>query len=384
MQKIAIVTRQIIAGGIERALISMLEKMDSKKYDVTLFVMAEDGEFEKYIPQWVKIIPIYGSEKTIAEKVFKNVKRGSFIRAFKVGFYSVKAMKVKQGYEAEKCLAKILPKVDEEFDIAIAYHVPASFPVIYVSDHLKAKKKFAWVHSDVEIYRNELERYINYYENFDKIYCVSKYGMDKFNKQYPNLANKTEVFYNIINTEKIYNLANEFTAFEDEFKGMRILTVGRLTSEKGQDIIPKIIKRLKIDNLRVKWYLIGEGELREKLEVLIKEYGVEEELILLGTKTNPYPYFKECDIYVQPSRHEGYCLTLAEARLFNKPIVTTDFMAAKEQINNNKTGYIVEFNNLEITNAIKRLLYNDEICKEFPKALKRQNTQCVSIKSLNL
>ncbi|EOU1715355.1 glycosyltransferase [Clostridium perfringens] len=373
MKKIAIVTRRMVAGGIESALISMLEKINKNKYEVTLFVMAEGGEFIEYIPDWVKIVPIYGVEKSLARKVFNNVKRGRFLNAFKVGFYSIKSMKVNQGYESEKYLAKTLQKVDDEFDIAIAYHVPASFPVIYTSDFINAKQKFAWVHSDVEVYKKELERYIEYYDKFDKIYCVSKYAMNKFNNQYPHLKNKTRVFYNIINTKKIYNLANEFKAFEDNFTGIRILTVGRLTEQKGQDIIPNIIKQLKKDNLSFKWYLVGDGELGSNLKELIKKEDIEEELILLGTKTNPYPYFSKCDIYVQPSRHEGYCITLAEAKLFNKPIIATDFVGAREQIVNEKNGLIVEFDRNCIKNSIKRLINDEKLRAKFSKNLSNSN-----------
>lgn len=373
MKKIAIVTRRMVAGGIESALISMLEKINKDEYEVTLFVMADGGEFIEYIPDWVKIVPIYGVEKSIARKVFNNVKKGRFLNAFKVGFYSIKSMKANQGYESEKYLAKTLQKVDDEFDIAIAYHVPASFTVIYTSDFINAKQKFAWVHSDVEVYKKELERYIEYYDKFDKIYCVSRYGMDKFNNQYPHLKNKTGVFYNIINTKKIYNLSNEFKAFEDDFNGVRILTVGRLTEQKGQDVIPQIIKQLKKDKLLFKWYLVGDGELKLNLEELIKIENIEGELILLGTKTNPYPYFSECDIYVQPSRHEGYCITLAEAKLFNKPIIVTDFVGAREQIVNEENGLIVEFDNDCIKNSIKRLINDEKLREKFSQNLSNSN-----------
>lgn len=140
MKKIAIVTRQMIAGGIEKALISMLEVIPKEKYEVTLFVMAGGGEFEKFIPKWVNIKNLYGDEKTIIEKVINKMRKGKFIDAFRIGFYSLKSLRARPGYQQEKILAKILPKENEIFYLAIAYHVPASFPVVYVVEHLKAKK----------------------------------------------------------------------------------------------------------------------------------------------------------------------------------------------------------------------------------------------------
>ncbi|MDU2292159.1 MAG: glycosyltransferase [Clostridium celatum] len=376
MKKIAIVTRRIIAGGIEKALISMLETMDKNKVEVTLFVMAKGGEFEKFIPSWVKIKCLYGEEKTTKEKIINKIKKLEVIDALKFGIYSIKAFNSKVGYEQEKILSKILPKQMEEFDLAIAYHVPASFPVIYVSDYIKAKTKVAWIHSDVEIYKNELELYIGYYKNFDKIYCVSEYGRMKFNAQYPYLRDKTEVFYNIINTEKIKRLSEDKKSFEDNFDGIRILTVGRLTKEKGCDILPDIVANIINKGFNIRWYLLGDGEAREYLIKSILEKKIEDRLLLLGTKDNPYPFFKDCDIYVQPSRHEGYCITLGEAKRFNKPIITTNFVGALEQIDNNETGLIVNFNKQEIIDKIIRVIENRQL-----KLYMINNLKCIKYNS---
>ncbi|MEE0726489.1 glycosyltransferase [Clostridium saudiense] len=376
MKKIAIVTRRVIAGGIEKALISMLETMDENKVEVTLFVMAKGGEFEKFIPSWVKIKCLYGEEKTTKEKIINRIKKLKIIDALKVGVYSIKAFNSKSGYEQEKILSKILPKQMEEFDLAIAYHVPASFPVIYVSDYIKAKTKVAWIHSDVEIYKNELELYIDYYKNFDKIYCVSEYGMMKFNAQYPDLKDKTEVFYNIINTEEIKILSEDKKSFEDNFDGIRILTVGRLTKEKGCDILPDIVANIIDKGFNIRWYLLGDGEERGYLIKSILEKNLEDRLILLGTKDNPYPFFKDCDIYVQPSRHEGYCITLGEAKRFNKPIITTNFVGAIEQIDNNETGLIVNFNKQEIIDKIIRVIEDRQL-----KLYMINNLKCIKYNS---
>ena len=373
MKKIAIVTRKMITGGIEKALISMLEIMLKDKFDITLFVMARGGEFEEYIPKQVKIKCLYGEENSVKEKIIGKLKRADIIGAIKIPLYTALAIKAKKGYEQERYLSKILPKQTEKFDLAIAYHTPASFPVIYVSEHLNAKKKVAWIHSDVEVYKNELENYIDYYENFEKIYCVSKYGKDKFDNQYHKMKDKTDVIYNIINNEQIYNLADEYKAFEDNFDGIRILTVGRLTKQKGTDIIPKIIYTILENRFNIRWYVVGDGEERETIINEIKVLGLEERLILVGTKNNPYPYFKECDIYVQPSRHEGYCLTLAEAKRFNKPIVTTDFVGALEQIKNNETGLIVKFDECEIEKSVLKLIKDEKLRERLCSNLEKIN-----------
>ncbi|MEN8076858.1 glycosyltransferase [Clostridioides difficile] len=376
MKKIAIVTRRVIAGGIEKALISMLETMDKNKVEVTLFVMAKGGEFEKFIPSWVKIKCLYGEEKTTKEKLINKIKKLKLIEAIKIGVYSIKSFNSKVGFEQEQILSKILPRQMEEFDLAIAYHVPASFPVIYVANYLKAKRKVAWIHSDVEIYKKELEVYIDYYKNFDKIYCVSEYGRIKFNTQYPYLKDKTEVFYNIINTDEIKKLSHEGKSFEDKFDGIRILTVGRLTKEKGCDILPDIVTNISNKGFNIRWYVIGDGEEKEGLAKMIAENNLEDRLILLGSKDNPYPFLKDCDIYIQPSRHEGYCITLGEAKRFNKPIITTNFVGALEQIDNKETGLIVNFNKQEIIDKIIEIIKDKELRLYMVNNLKKFKYEC--------
>ncbi len=373
MKKIAIVTRKMIAGGIEKALISMLELIPEDEYEVTLFVMARGGEFEQFIPKHVKVKCIFGEESSTKEKIIMNLRNGEFIQISKILLYTILAFRAKKIYRQEEYFLKISPKENEVYDLAIAYHTPASLPVKYVANYLNAIEKIAWIHSDIEEYKEEMKLYIDYYKDFKKIFCVSKYGLEKFNKIYPNFSDKTKLFYNIINKNELIKLADEGESFNDNFSGFRILTVGRLTNQKGYDILPKIVSSLNKDGLDIKWYCIGEGELRELLEEKIIQYNLQQRLILLGTKTNPYPYFKDCDIYVQPSRHEGYCITLAEARVFNKPIVTTDFVGAREQIENNKTGSIVRFDIEDVYKAVKKLIHSKNIREQYIKNLQKDD-----------
>ena len=373
MKKIAIVTRRMIIGGIEKSLISLLEAIPENDYEVTVFLMGRDGELESEIPDWVKVKSIFGDESSTLKKIKNNIKYGNIRETLKLIYYTLKARNSKNVYKEELCYSKMLPILKEEYDLAIAYHTPSSFPVVYVMNNIKSKYKFAWIHSDVSVYKEELVPYKEFYYKYDKIYCVSKYGRDKFIGMYPELKDKTEVFYNIISKDKLENMAEQGSGFEDDFEGIRILTVGRLTDQKGQDIIPDIVKLCINDGLNIRWYCIGDGENKDILEEKIKDNKLESRIILLGNKLNPYPYFKECDIYVQPSRHEGYCITLAEARMFSKPIVTTDFVGAMEQIVDGETGLIVKFDKYEIYNAIKKLSIDNTLVNNIIHKLKNKN-----------
>ena len=374
MKSILFVTRRLIIGGIEKALISMLETLPADEFEITVLVMGYGGELEEDVPKHVKVDCLYGSEKTTIEKIVNNLKRKKIRTIFKIAYYTILARNTKSVFQQELYHTKMLPEIRKEFDLAIAYHVPSSLPVVYVINNIQAKLKVAWIHSDVSQYERQIKRYEKFYNKYDKIYCVSKNAKTEFIKIFPYLKSKTYVFYNIIHHKKLIemSLKKEADTFNDNFDGTRILTIGRLTFEKGYDIIPPILKKLKDEGMKIRWYWIGEGEKSKDFSKKIQDYGLENTLILLGARKNPYPYIKDCDIYVQPSRHEGYCITLAEARTFNKPIITTDFIGAKEQIVNGKTGIIVKFEIEEIYTQLKYILTNPQKLEE----LKRNLANC--------
>lgn len=132
-------------GGIEKALISMLEAMPKDEYEITVLVMGTGGELIHEVPIHVKVKCLYGNENTTIEKLRNCAKRGKFISLFKIGYYSVLAKKSRNVFDQEMYHSKMVPKLNTEYDIAIAYHVPASFPVVYVIDNINAKIKVAWI-----------------------------------------------------------------------------------------------------------------------------------------------------------------------------------------------------------------------------------------------
>lgn len=373
MKKIAIVTRRMVAGGIEKALLSMIENIPKDEYKITLFVMGKGGEFKKDVPEWVELKNIYGNENTTIEKIINNIKKFKIISTFKIIIYTILNRLTKSGYKKETYDLKMVPKQSVMYDIAIAYHVPASFPVRYVINNLNAHKKVAWIHSDVRRYEKELKPYEAFYNKYDKIFSVSKESMNNFLKMYPKLNGKVDVFYNIISKDKLHQLSNKGRGFTDNFKGIRILTIGRLVDEKGVEFIPAIVSRLVNRGYKFKWYCIGDGDLRKSLELEIAKYNIEDYLVILGMKENPYSYLKECDIYVQPSKYEGYCTTVTEAKCFYKPMVITNVNGSKEQIQNGYNGLIVEPNIDDIYKGVVSIIDDKNIQNKFIQNLKRSD-----------
>ena len=127
---------------------------------------------------------------------------------------------------------------------------------------------------------------------------------------------------------------------------MNLLSVGRFTAAKNYDNVPDIARRIIAGGAEdLKWYIIGFGGDEELIRSKIAEAGMEEHVILLGRRDNPYPYIKACDIYVQPSRYEGKSISVREAQILCKPVAVTAYPTAESQIRHGVDGVIVPLDN---------------------------------------
>ena len=363
MKKILFMCINMNIGGTEKALLTMLNEMDSSKYDITLLMLEEYGGFLNEIPKFVKVkyvneykeIKEFVKEppQLVAKKLMKNKK---YVRGFNILLSYTLAKATKDISYYYRYLLRNVNEIDEEYDLAVAYAGPMDFITYFVLNKIRAKKKAQWIHFDITKIGFNKEFAEKNYSKFDKIFVVSKEGKDKLIKLIPSLKKKTEVFFNVISCKLIKEMGNREFGFDDDFDGTRILTVGRLSSEKGQDLTIPVLDRLKKEGYKIRWYCIGDGPERKNYKEKISKLKLEEDYLLLGAKLNPYPFMKQCDIYMQPSKHEGYCITLGEARCFDNPIVTTNFTGANEQIINEENGLICDISEEGIYQSIKRLL----------------------------
>ena len=141
---------------------------------------------------------------------------------------------------------------------------------------------------------------------------------------------------------------------------IKILSIGRFTKAKNFDNVPDICAQIISMGILVKWYIIGYGNDRKLIERKIKEANMEDYVSLLGRKENPYPYIKNCDIYIQPSRYEGKAVAVKEAQILHKPVVITNFPTASSQLRNGIDGIIVPMDNSGCAKGIVDLLKNSE------------------------
>lgn len=368
MKRILFMCINMNIGGTEKALLTMLNEIGSSKYDITLLMLEEYGGFLNEIPSFVKVkyVKEYKNikplikepPKLLAKELIRNRK---YLKGLLILLnYSISKITNNTSYYY-KYISKNIRNIEEDYDLAVAYAGPMDFITYFVLNKIKAKKKVQWIHFDITKIGFNKKFAEKNYKKFDKIFVVSEEGKEKLINLIPALNNKVEAFFNIISCNLIENMSKNEKGFNDSFNGVRILTVGRLSKEKGQDLTINVLARLKNEGYNIKWYCIGDGPEKDNYKQIIKNLNIENDYILLGSKLNPYPFMKYCDIYVQPSRYEGYCITLGEARCFDNPIVTTNFTGANEQIKNEVTGLICDISEEGIYKSVKRLLDDKDL-----------------------
>ena len=364
-------------GGTEKALLTMFSEIDKEKYDVTLLMLEEFGGFLDDIPEWVNIkyVNYYSDIKSVLNKplhttALEQVKSGRIGEFIKYSYFYLLSKIKKDRIFLFKHILKNYPNLEQEYDLAVAYAGPMDFISYFVTNRIKSQKKVQWIHFDITKIGFNYSFARKIYSKFDKIFVVSEQAKDKVIENLPPLKDKVEVFYNIVSRNLIREMAEE-EGFIDRFDGIRILTVGRISQEKNQAMTIPILARLKSDGYNIRWYCIGDGgKYKEECERLIKSYNIEDSYLILGTKTNPYPYMKDCDIYVQPSLHEGYCITLAEAKCFDNPIIATNFTGAREQLIETGCGLVSNINENDLYIKIKEVLDNDKLREKIELNLK--------------
>lgn len=363
-KKVAIVFNRMTVGGAERALISLLNVFDTNRYDVTLFTFDHTGAFLDQVPSAIKIQYIHSID---LQHDLSNDIRHFRIRSIARGIYGRIMIRLhKDPYLKYTYSVCSHPPFDEQFHVAIAYKFgwEDSATVLY---RIRAKKRYAFAHSTIDSNAPYDWRTAKYGKAMDAIFCVSQNVKAQMDSKYPKLKHKTFVLHNVVDAHQIERLSEASTNLH--LAKTSLLTIGRLVDVKGQDMIPHAVRILLDQGKNVHWYIVGDGPLREKIEQEIRKHQVAEHVFLLGTKSNPYPYIKNCDIYVQTSYSEGWCLTTQEARILCKPIVTTNLPVMYEQFSNGVNGLIVEATPENLAEGISTLLDHPEICEKFQQEL---------------
>ena len=350
------------------ALLNLLNKMDESQYEISLYVMLKQGELIEAVPSKVHVLnTVYSNESVMTEKgratIKKNVLRDAFYKGniWHLLPYMIRnsaKMLRRKKFDPEKIVWRMIadaaPVFHETYDLAVAYLEGAS--TYYVAEHVQAKKKAAFIHIDYGKagYTKDLDQ--NCYDKIDRIFTVSDETKTHFEEVYPEYANKVFVFHNIIDEEDMKRKAKEKIGFADIYDGTRLLTVARLTEQKGYEYAIEALSLMKKDGYRVRWYALGEGALHEKLEQKIESMGLKEDFILLGAVKNPYPYYRQADIYMHMTRFEGKSIAIQEAQTLGKPIIASDCSGNREQIKNNVDGILCPLDAYKIAEMAEKLI----------------------------
>ncbi|WP_455544261.1 glycosyltransferase [Intestinibacter sp.] len=372
-KKVLITSFDLEIGGVERSLINMLNSFDYKNYDVDLMLYSHTGDFMNLVPKEANLLEECSDYKTLRmsiKSIFDNHK-------YKLGIDRLLARLKAKGngiaqmqYIWKYCLPH-LPKMNKKYDVAISF----LWPHYFVNEKVDADIKIGWIHTDYTKIDTDVDMDIAMWQKLDYIVAVSEECKSAFLTKYPNINKDILVIENITSPKLIQQMScekiDDFNDYEDTFK---VLSVGRYSDAKGFD---NAIKALRILHDReyknIKWYIVGYGGDEALYRNIIKENNLEEDFILLGKRTNPYPYMKKCDLYAQPSRYEGKAVTVGEAQILGKAVMITNYKTAKSQLKDGVDGYIAELSVEGIADGVEKL-YNDvELRKKFEGNCRNSN-----------
>lgn len=394
-KKLLFVINTLSRAGAETALLALLNSLNPEQVEVSLFVLMGQGELVPELPGYVRVLNksiqsesvlTAAGRKYMARTMGKAMlSRGTILRKFPYMVSQTAAMVKRGKFSVEKLLWPVLaegaPRLEEEFDLAVAYLEGGS--AYYVANFVKAKKKAAFIHIDYAQagYNRKIDG--DCYLKFDRIFTVSKEIQEPFLNIYPELAQRMDVFHNILDVQRIYRLSKEPGGFPDDFDGVKILTVGRLKAQKALEISIDAMRLLKDSGVKARWYVLGEGDQRAFLENHIRQQGLEQDFILMGAVGNPYPWFAQTDLYVHCSRFEGKSIAIQEALLLGCPVVVSDCSGNREQLTDGVNGQLCQLSASEIARTIRQLLADPERMERYRRAASEQGVhQCNELNKL--
>ena len=374
-KKVLIAYGGMVVGGSTTALLSMLKEWNFEEYDVDLILYDRGFPFEKDIPNQVHIL----NGRRITSGYIERLKKGlQYVLSpywIKKEWYALKYKDRRAGLYAigQFKVKKLSRRLKEQYDIAIGYLEDWSDE--FIAYNVEAAQKIMWIHLDfanVQYINKPLtERYLS---KADKIVCVSVECLKNFNKLFPDLSSRSVYLPNINSSEYIKEKSLEELNDNDlrhmkNCKKFKIISVCRLSIyHKGIDRMVWAAASMKKSGLIFEWYVLGDGFERLKIEEIIRDNDVEDCFFLLGAKMNPYPFIKQADVFCLPSRYEGKPIVITETMMLGIPPIVTEYASAKEQIENNIDGIIVQNSDDSIAGALVYVCKNEEILK----ALKTQ------------
>ena len=399
-KKTLFVIHRLDAGGAEKSLVSLLNSLPFDRFEIDLLSVDPTGIFRNQVPSKVKLLDvprelICQNAQIMHKRFWKNVtfrtlciKLQCIIGNRFRGKVSKNKLCHSQYYN--KIWKRHIPDCPNAYDVAVSYIDGMNY---YVIDHVNADKKILWCHNDYNKLNFVPEYDLPYYEMADNICTISEQCKASLIENFPTQKSKIKVVENISSARLINAQAKMYDEMQfsgDGFihdKRFKLVSIGRLSEQKGFDYAVDAAKILKEKGVDFCWYILGEGPLRHVLENQAKKKCVTDVIKFIGVRSNPYPYIKNADLYVMPSRYEGKSIALDEAKILCKPIVVTNYPSVHDAIENGKDGLVVDTTANAIAEGII-IMYNDEYLRySFVQRLSKEscgNEQKVITKFLEL
>ena len=360
-------------GGAERSLIGLLESFDYSKVDVDLFLNRHEGELLGDIPEQVNLIPENSKYVSLTDPIKNTMFKGHFLIALarlfakflvKLKFPKNSSLGGSTTY-SHKYTKWLMPKIQKDicYDFAISYLTPHYF----VEEKVNAKQKYAWIHQDYGKGVFDQKSNLLMWQPYNKIVSISDDVTIGFAHCFPELKEKIITLKNFLPIDLIKRSAEEETSLPYKKDAINILSIGRFCWEKNFESIPEICYEIRQKGIDCYWYIIGFGALEERIKQAIIDRDMEDFVFIIGKTDNPYPYIKNCSVYVQPSLSEGKAVTVTEAQVLGKPVVITEYPTSHSQVNDGVDGLIAPIEPRKCAELIAELVKNDKMLKELEK-----------------
>lgn len=365
VKKVLIAILSLYNGGAEKSLVNFLNELPPNKYNIDLLLLKKEGIYLKQVPSFVNILETPLNIKLLYGSLLKAK------RLFGLKFFGTVLSRLLYGKSSKASAfrwkyfySKNILNLNKVYDAALAY---GTGEILYfIDEKVKADKKIVWVHNDYKAAKYSKEYDYPHFRNMDAIVTISEKCANILKEVFPEFTNKIYNIPNITSSAVLRRRAEEFypEEYQRSQKRYKILSVGRLTRQKGFDMAVSVAAFLKKAGVSFDWFIIGNGSLEKQLKRQMKKEGVEDCFHLIGVRENPYPYMKHCDLVVQSSRYEGKSVVLDEAKILGKPIVATNYPTVKDQIADGKEGIITEMSPQGIATGIEKLLQDQDLVQQ--------------------
>ena len=383
-KKILIVNNNFDIGGVQKSLINLLNHIHDQ-YDVTLFVFSNSGTYKEMIPKSVKIIEASPLLNLLG--ISQKAARGKgWIKYFIRGSLALYA-RIINNYLPIRLLVGTQRKVSG-FDMAISFLHCSIGKLLYggcnefVLYRVEAKQKVAFIHCDFLHYGGNTKYNRNMYRHFDKIAAVSEGCRANFIKAVPDMSGKTFCVPNFHQYSEYIAAADaDPVIYSHASNAVNIISVSRLSPEKGIIRGLEVIGVLINEGYNIKWHIIGDGEQKKLIEEKIKNDGLSGKVCLYGNQENPYRYIKNADVLFLPSYHEAAPMVINESKCLGVPVITSEIVSSKEMVVQDVEGFICKNDTESIYQTLKDALDHPEklmICKRILAESHYNNEEAIS------